>query len=82
MYDENCQNSLLIELFKTLVALVKKHPSKVYPYVYPFVGFIINFLNIRDIDIKTKNISLNALNEIIKNCEYVILPYFHFPQLY
>ena len=47
-YESDKQNQLLIELFKTLVDLVRKAPKSVHPYTRLIGLFIIRLVNSKD----------------------------------
>ena len=81
-YEESEKNDLLTEIFKTLIDLFKKTPRLIGSYVYRISEFIVKLLNSKDCDEKVKSFSLSAFNEIIRNCGYVLIPYFHFSNLF
>ena len=75
-------NEILIELFKTIVDLILKIPKNVFPYAYEIADYIIKLLNSKDSEEKVKTVALSCFNELIRGCSYVIIPYFHFRNLF
>jgi hypothetical protein len=41
-------NEILIELFKTIIDLIRKIPKNVFPYAHPIADYIIKLLNSKD----------------------------------
>ena len=69
-----------MEFIKTFSSLTIKVNKVVFPYCRPISMCLIRLLSKKNSD-WVKYISLVALNELVKNCSYVIIPYFHFPTL-
>lgn len=81
-YEQAEMNEILIELFKTIVDLILKIPKNVFPYAYEIADYIIKLLNSKDSEEKVKTVALSCFNELIRGCSYVIIPYFHFRNLF
>ena len=41
-------NEILIELFKTIIDLIRKIPKNIFPYAHPIADYIIKLLNCKD----------------------------------
>jgi hypothetical protein len=65
-----------------LQALLKKIPLKMISYAKSIVFYIISILNFKILKKELKKIAIETFCDIIYNCNYVILPYFHFKHLY
>jgi hypothetical protein len=44
--------------------------------------YIVSILNFKILKKELKKIALETFCDMVYNCNYVILPYFHFPHLY
>jgi hypothetical protein len=75
-------NTISVFILMILQDLMKKMPLKMVSYVRSLGHYIINILNFKIIKKELKRIALDTFCEVIDHCHYVILPYFHFPQLY
>ena len=51
-------------------------------YVPCLASYAINIINYRIIKKELKRQSVITFCEMVESCRYVILPYFHFPDLY
>jgi hypothetical protein len=51
-------------------------------FVKAIVFYIVNILNFKILKKELKKIALDTFCDIVYNCNYVILPYFHFKHLY
>lgn len=75
-------NTISIFILRIFQDLTRKMSLKMVSYVRSLGQYIINILNFKIIKKELKRIALDTFCEVIDNCHYVILPYFHFPTLY
>lgn len=51
-------------------------------YAKSLTFYSINILNFKILKKELKKIAIETFCDMVDNCNYVILPYFHFPSLY
>jgi hypothetical protein len=62
---------------------MNKMQLKMVSYVHPLGHYITNMLKFKIIKEELIRIALDSFCALIDHCHYcVVLPYFHFPQLY
>lgn len=80
MLSVQIKDNLLVELIKTFIALTRKVSKVVFKYCQPIAMCLIGMMNNKYSE-EIKKYTLICFNELVKNCSYVIIPYFHFPTL-